>query len=141
MPFLEYEDKWVILLALTSNQGALDFQYLKDGQNKALFQNVITSAKNWGTKENLMFVAGATRGEDLDNVRELADEHFLLVPGVGAQGGTLESVFNHAGLKKDIGLIVNSSRGIIYASSNENFENDARTSAKELSDKMSKISF
>ncbi len=117
-PFMEHENKWVILLALTSNKGALDFQMTKDESGEELFKKVLKKSQEWGTPENLMFVVGATRSEDIGEVRALALDNFFLVPGVGAQGGSLEDVAKY-GWNKDCGLLVNSSRGIIYAS-NEN---------------------
>ena len=137
-PFLEYPNKWVILLALTSNKGANDFQFLK-GSEGSFFESVISKSRNWGTPDNLMFVAGATRGLDLKKVRTLAEEHFLLVPGVGAQGGSLEEVIEYASVKEDIGLLINSSRGIIYAGSGEQFEKEVSAAARKLSHSMSRF--
>ncbi|MFT7297663.1 MAG: orotidine-5'-phosphate decarboxylase [Sphingobacteriales bacterium] len=134
-PFLEYPGKWAILLALTSNVGAMDFQFIKDENGKYLFESVIEKAVTWGNSHNLMFVAGATRGEYLSKVRELAKEYFLLVPGVGAQGGSLEEVSRLA-MTKDCGLLVNSSRGIIYASSGEDFAEKAAEAAQKIQKEM-----
>lgn len=134
-PFTSYEDKWVILLALTSNKGANDFQFIKDEQGLKLFEQVLTKAQQWGTKENLMFVCGATQAEMFSRIRELAPEHFLLVPGVGAQGGSLSEVCKY-GLNKDCGLLVNSSRGIIFADSSERFAEVAAEKARELQEEM-----
>ncbi len=129
-PFLAFQDKWVILLALTSNEGGKDFQFIetKDGR---LFENVIQRANAWAGNERMMYVVGATRGEEFLNIRKYAPDHFLLVPGVGAQGGSLEDVCKY-GLSKSCGLLVNSSRSIIYASSGENFAERAREEAKKL---------
>ncbi len=113
-PFLKYEDKWAIILALTSNKSADDFETLRLENGKALWQQVLETASSWGTPDNTMFVVGATRAETLKEVREIVPDHFLLVPGVGAQGGSLEEVARH-GMNSKCGLLVNSSRGIIYA--------------------------
>ena len=138
-PFLEFDDKWVILLALTSNEGALDFQFLQmDVGKRKLHEKVILKSKEWGTTENMMYVVGATRGESIGAVRKLIPDHFLLVPGVGSQGGSLEAVAKY-GLNKDCGLLVNSSRGIIYASNGEDFAEKARESAEELQQQMASI--
>ena len=123
-PFLEFQNKWVILLALTSNKGALDFQMTKDEHGEELFKKVLQRSCEWGTTENLMFVVGATRAEDIGAVRKLVPDHFFLVPGVGAQGGSLEDVVKF-GWNKDCGLLVNSSRGIIYASQGLDFAEKA----------------
>ena len=138
-PFLEFDNKWVILLALTSNEGALDFQFLQldVGKNK-LHEKVLQKSQEWGTTENMMYVVGATRGESIGKVRKLIPEHFLLVPGVGSQGGSLEDVAKY-GLNMDCGLLVNSSRGIIYASDGEDFADKARESATELQKQMAHI--
>ena len=133
-PFLEYADKWVILLALTSNPGADDFQFFSDGQ-QALYERVLATARTWGTPDNLMFVTGATRAEKLAVVREIVPDHFLLVPGVGAQGGSLEEVAHH-GINDRCGLLVNSSRGIIYAGSGKGFAAAAAARAGELQQQM-----
>jgi orotidine-5'-phosphate decarboxylase len=133
-PFLKHPNKWVVLLALTSNEGGKDFQLFSNGKIK-LFEEVITKSQQWGSDENLMYVIGATRGEDIAHARKLAPNHFFLVPGVGAQGGTLEEVCKY-GLTKDCGLLVNSSRGIIYADSSENFATAAKTEAKKLQEDM-----
>ena len=151
-PFFTYKNKWVVLLALTSNEGAFDFQFfqsnisatlekfgikLKDDKRK-LFEQVIIKAQEWGNQDNLMFVVGATKAEMLKNIREIAPNHFLLVPGVGAQGGSLEEVAEN-GLNKDVGILVNSSRSIIFASKEENFAEVAKQKAQELQNQMSKI--
>lgn len=130
-PFLEYEGKWVILLALTSNKGSHDFQLFEDKEGVRLFERVLTKSQEWGTTENLMFVVGATQGSLFADIRKLAPNSFLLVPGVGAQGGSLQEVCKY-GMNKDCGLLVNSSRGIIYASADENFAEIAGEKAKEL---------
>lgn len=137
-PFLEFKDKWVILLALTSNKGALDFQMIKDDQGEELFKKVLLRSSQWGTPENLMFVVGATRAEGIGEVRKLVPDHFFLVPGVGAQGGLLEDVA-HYGWNKDCGLLVNSSRGIIYASNGSDFAEKAGAAAQELQKEMALI--
>lgn len=134
-PFLEYEGKWVILLALTSNKGSHDFQLFEDKEGMRLFEQVLTKSQKWGTTENLMFVVGATQGSLFADIRKLAPNSFLLVPGVGAQGGSLQEVCKY-GMNKDCGLLVNSSRGIIYTSSDENFAEIAGEKAKELQQEM-----
>lgn len=136
-PFLEYEGKWVILLALTSNKGSYDFQLFEDKDGVRLFERVLSKAQEWGTTENLMFVVGATQGSLFADIRKLAPNSFLLVPGVGAQGGSLQEVCKY-GMNKDCGLLVNSSRGIIYASSEANFAEIAGEKAKELQQEMEK---
>ena len=134
-PFLEYEGKWVILLALTSNKGSHDFQLTEDKQGERLFEKVLKKSQEWGTTENLMYVVGATQGKMFEDIRRIAPEHFLLVPGVGAQGGCLQEVCKY-GMTKDCGLLVNSSRGIIYASTDSNFAEVAAAKAKELQEEM-----
>ena len=134
-PFLEYEGKWVILLALTSNKGSHDFQLFEDKEGMRLFERVLTKSQEWGTIENLMFVVGATQGSLFADIRKLAPNSFLLVPGVGAQGGSLQEVCKY-GMNKDCGLLVNSSRGIIYASADENFAEIVGEKAKELQQEM-----
>ena len=130
-PFLEVADKWTILLGLTSNKGAFDFQFIKDINGKALYQNVMDISKAWGTPNNLMYVTGATKAAELKTIRTHLPEHFLLVPGVGAQGGSLQEVAKH-GMNSKCGLLVNSSRGIIYASTGEDFAKKAGEAAKEV---------
>ncbi len=137
-PFLEYPNKWVVLLALTSNKGADDFQMIKSDHDKYIFEHVLEESSKWGTPENMMYVVGATRAEMLKTVRQYLPEHFLLIPGVGAQGGSLEEVVAN-GLHKNIGLIVNASRSIIYASSDKNFEKNAEIEAKNLQMQMKKF--
>lgn len=134
-PFLEYDGKWVILLALTSNKGSHDFQLTEDNQGERLFEKVLKKSQGWGTTENLMYVVGATQGKMFEDIRRMAPEHFLLVPGVGAQGGSLQEVCKY-GMTKDCGLLVNSSRGIIYASADTDFAEVAAVKAKELQEEM-----
>lgn len=134
-PFLEYEGKWVILLALTSNKGSHDFQLCEDKEGVRLFEKVIKKSQEWGTPNNLMYVVGATQGSMFTDIRRIAPESFLLVPGVGAQGGSLQEVCKY-GIIKDCGLLVNSSRGIIYASKEESFAEVAAQKAKELQEEM-----
>lgn len=130
-PFLEYDGKWVILLTLTSNKGSHDFQLTEDKQGERLFEKVLKKSQEWGTTENLMYVVGATQGKMFEDIRRIAPNHFLLVPGVGAQGGSLQEVCKY-GMTKDCGLLVNSSRGIIYASKDEDFAEIAGQKAMEL---------
>lgn len=137
-PFLAFEGKWVVLLALTSNKGAFNFQLNEDTSGTALFENVLKTSQSWGSKNNLMFVVGATRAEMLEKVREIAPEHFLLVPGVGAQGGSLSEVARY-GLNKDCGLLVNASRSIIFASTGTDFASKAAEEAKKMQEEMSAI--
>ncbi len=134
-PFLEYEGRWVVMLALTSNKGSFDFQLMQDADGERLFEKVMRKGQEWGTPQNMMFVVGATRGEMFKDVRRVAPDHFLLVPGVGAQGGSLEEVCRY-GMTKDCGLLVNSSRGIIYASSDEHFAEIAANKAREIQQQM-----
>ena len=135
-PFLEWEDKWVILLALTSNKGSRNFQFTPQEQGEPLYHKVIATAQQWGTPDNLMFVVGATHPEQLRDIREAAPEHFFLVPGVGAQGGDLQAV-TEAGRNAQLGLLVNSSRGILYASKGADFAAAARKAARKLQHQMS----
>jgi len=135
-PFLAYQDKWVILLALTSNKGSHDFQFMEDKEGVRLFEKVLTKSLQWGNKENMMYVVGATQGEMFKDIRKWVPDHFLLVPGVGAQGGSLQDVC-HYGMNKDCGLLVNSSRGIIYASQDKDFAEIAALKAKEMQQQMS----
>ncbi|MBK8144202.1 MAG: orotidine-5'-phosphate decarboxylase [Bacteroidetes bacterium] len=140
-PFLDFEGKWTIVLALTSNEGAYDFQYLSTAEgsteSQELFKQVIQKVSSWGSEENLMFVVGATKTAQLQEVRQLIPNHFLLVPGVGAQGGSLEEV-SKIGMNADIGLLVNASRQIIFASSGEDFAIKAREEALKLQHEMAK---
>lgn len=131
-PFLKYEDKWSIILALTSNSSAADFQYLEDkNTGKLLFEAVLDTSKTWATDNQIMYVVGATKAEALEKIRKRIPDHFLLVPGVGAQGGSLKEVAKY-GMNDHCGLLVNSSRGIIYASSGADWKEQARMAAKEM---------
>ena len=132
-PFLEFKDKWAIVLALTSNAGGLDFQLTQDADGQKLYQKVLKTAQSWGN--NIMFVVGATRAEMLQEIRSIVPNNFLLVPGVGAQGGSLKEVAQN-GLNHQCGLLVNSSRDIIYTSKDENFAQEARKKALELQQQM-----
>jgi orotidine-5'-phosphate decarboxylase len=134
-PFLNFPDKWVILLALTSNTGSKDFQNLRLENDKQLFEEVIRKSQEWATDEQLMYVIGATKADMLTHIRTLAPEHFLLVPGVGAQGGSLEEVSKY-GMNSTCGLLVNSSRGIIYASTEKDFAQKAGEEAREIQEEM-----
>lgn len=134
-PFLGYPGKWVILLALTSNKGSADFQLIKDENGNRLFENVILTSRKWAGTDEMMYVVGATQGRMFEDIRAIAPDNFLLVPGVGAQGGSLEEVCKY-GMTDDCGLLVNSSRGIIYASNGEDFAEAAGTAARELAGEM-----
>jgi orotidine-5'-phosphate decarboxylase len=134
-PFLKYPEKWVILLALTSNSGAFDFQTEKLENGQAIFETVIRKSLKWGTYENMMYVVGATKAEMIAGIRLIIPDHFLLVPGIGVQGGNLEEVSKY-GMTKDCGLLVNSSRGIIYASHQPDFAIKAREEAILLKNRM-----
>ena len=139
-PFLEYDGKWVILLALTSNKGSHDFQLMTDEKGERLFEKVLRISQQWGNKDNMMYVVGATQGqmfEDMmfEDIRKIVPDHFLLVPGVGAQGGSLQEVCKY-GMTKDCDLLVNSSRGIIFASNGKDFADVAAQKAKELQEQM-----
>ncbi len=134
-PFLTFENKWVILLALTSNAGSADFQQLKLDNEQYLFEKVLQKSQEWGSEEQLMYVVGATKAQALQDIRKIIPNHFLLVPGVGAQGGSLEEVSKY-GMNSNCGLLVNSSRAIIYASSGEDFAEKARLEAKKVADEM-----
>lgn len=135
VPFTTYEGKWVILLALTSNKGAFDFQFIKDQNGRQLFETVLEISKKWGNPENMMYVVGATKADMLEDIRSIVPDSFLLVPGVGAQGGSLTEVCKY-GLNNDCGLIVNSSRGIIYASNGTDFAQRAADEARKLQKQM-----
>ena len=138
-PFLSFAEKWVIVLALTSNIGASDFQFNWISEDNAyLYEKVISETIKWGTKENTMFVVGATKAEHLRRIRKLIPDHFLLVPGIGAQGGNLDEVVIN-GMNKNCGLIVNSSRGIIFAGNKQDFAEKARLKALELQLQMSSL--
>lgn len=139
-PFLAFQDKWVILLALTSNTGAFDFQLTKDESGEALFERVLKKAQKWASPEQLMFVLGATKTEFLERVRKAAPDSFFLIPGVGAQGGSLEAVLTKAA-NKDYGVLVNSTRGVIYQASGEDFAHKAGVAAQELQREMASILF
>ena len=134
-PFLGYKDKWVIVLALTSNKGSHDFQLTEDKQGERLFEKVLRTSQQWGSKDNMMYVVGATQGRMFEDIRKIVPDHFLLVPGVGAQGGSLEEVCRY-GMNSECGLLVNSSRGIIYASNGEDFAEVAAQKAEELQKQM-----
>ena len=138
-PFLGYEGKWVILLALTSNKGSHDFQLMEDKDGERLFEKVLKTSQQWGNDENMMYVVGATQGRMFEDIRKIVPNHFLLVPGVGAQGGSLEEVCKYGMIPGEIGLLVNSSRGIIYASNGADFADVAAEKAKELQEQMAKI--
>ncbi len=134
-PFLVYEDKWVVLLALTSNKGSHDFQLTEDRDGERLFEKVLRRSQQWAGDDRMMYVVGATQGEMFRDIRRMAPRHFLLVPGVGAQGGSLQDVCKY-GMTDDCGLLVNSSRGIIYASSGLDFAEVAAQKARELQEQM-----
>ena len=140
-PFLEYDNKWTIVLGLTSNTGSKDFEQLNvvnqaTNNEEFLYERVLRKVSEWGTPNNLMFVIGATKAKDLEHIRKIIPEHFLLVPGVGTQGGSLEDVSKY-GMNKDCGLLVNASRAIIFAGENENFAEEARKVAQEYQKEMS----
>ncbi len=138
-PFVAYPDKWVILLALTSNKGAFDFQFLKDEKTgDLLFESVLKTSQSWGDTNNMMYVVGATKAEKLEDIRAIIPDHFLLVPGVGAQGGSLEEVARY-GMNDHCGLLVNSSRQIIYASDGEDFAEKARNEALNVQVDMEEL--
>ncbi len=137
-PFLQYPGKWVILLALTSNKGSHDFQLTTDSEGERLFEKVLRKSQEWGNADNMMYVVGATQGQMFEDIRKVAPNHFLLVPGIGAQGGSLEEVCKY-GMTKDCGLIVNSSRAIIYADKTENFANVAAQEAMKVAQQMAAI--
>lgn len=138
-PFLEYKNKWSVILALTSNKSASDFQYLEDeNTGDKLFESVLKISKKWASSNQIMYVFGATKASALENIRKIIPEHFLLVPGVGAQGGSLQEVAKY-GMNNHCGLLVNSSRGIIYASQKEDFKEKAKAKAKEMQMEMEKL--
>jgi orotidine-5'-phosphate decarboxylase len=134
-PFLEYENKWTIVLGLTSNAGSKDFEQQKIGE-EFLYERVLRKVSEWGTPDNLMFVIGATKAKDFEHIRTIIPEHFLLVPGIGTQGGSLEDVSKY-GVNKDCGLLVNASRAIIFAGDKENFAEEARKVAQAYQKEMS----
>lgn len=137
-PFLGYPGKWVILLALTSNKGSADFQFMQERDGQHLFEKVLKTSQQWANEEQMMFVVGATQGKAFQQVRQLVPHHFLLVPGVGAQGGSLEEVCNYA-LTPECGLLVNSSRGIIYADNSHDYAVAAQEKAHELQKEMAEL--
>ena len=137
-PFLGFDGKWAVVLALTSNKGSQDFQMIVDKKGVRVFEDVVLKAQKWGSPVNMMFVVGATRGELIADVRRLAPRSFFLVPGVGAQGGSLEEVCKY-GLIDEVGLLVNSSRGIIHASNGDDFAEMADLKARELAAQMKQI--
>ena len=134
-PFLTYEGKWVILLALTSNKGSHDFQLTQDAAGERLFEKVLRTSQQWASADQMMYVVGATQGRLFEDIRRIVPDHFLLVPGIGAQGGSLEDVCRY-GMNSKCGLIVNSSRAIIYASNGEDFAEKADAAAKSVADEM-----
>ena len=136
-PFLIYPEKWVILLALTSNKGAQDFQMTEDKNGERLFEKVLKKSQEWATDEQMMYVVGATQGKMFEDIRKYAPNHFLLVPGVGAQGGSLEEVAQY-GMNSQCGLLVNSSRQIIYADSSEKFAKAAKAEAQKVQEEMAR---
>ncbi|MEI6884459.1 MAG: orotidine-5'-phosphate decarboxylase [Bacteroidota bacterium] len=136
-PFLSYPSKWIVVLALTSNKGAEDFQFYACNGTR-LFEQVLSKSKQWGSQENMMYVVGATKAEMLSDIRKIVPDHFLLVPGVGAQGGSLQEVAKY-GLTKDCGLLVNSSRNIIYASTGTDFAEKAREEAGKMQKEMESL--
>jgi len=136
---MTYLDKWVIILALTSNKGAFDFQFLEDQKTgDKLYESVLKTSQTWGTTNNIMYVVGATKAENLKEIRDIVPEHFLLVPGVGAQGGSLQEVAQY-GMNEQCGLLVNSSRAIIYASNDEDFAKEARVQAEIVQVEMEEL--
>ncbi len=137
-PFLEFKDKWAIVLALTSNKGGLDFQKIKGVNGKPLFKLVLETSKKWGNHSNMMYVVGATRAEQFAEIRGIVPNHFLLVPGVGAQGGNLQEVAKF-GMNADCGLLINSSRGIIFAGNDVDFAVKAKVEAQKLQQEMAVI--
>lgn len=138
-PFMTYLDKWVIVLALTSNKGAFDFQFIEDKETgDKLFETVLKTSQKWGNTDNMMYVVGATKAEKLKEIRNIVPDHFLLVPGVGAQGGSLQEVAKY-GMNQQCGLLVNSSRGIIYASDGTDFAEAARTQAEAVQLEMEEL--
>ena len=137
-PFLQFDGKWAVILALTSNPSAADFEMQRLEEGGFLYEKVIDTSKEWGTADNIMYVVGATQARMLKGIRELVPDHFLLVPGVGAQGGSLEEVARF-GMNRQCGLLVNSSRGIIYADNTERFANAAAEKAAELASQMSEL--
>jgi orotidine-5'-phosphate decarboxylase len=138
-PFMTYLGRWVIILALTSNKGAFDFQFMKDNESgELLYESVLKKSQAWGTTDNIMYVVGATKAENLKEIRKIIPDHFLLVPGVGAQGGSLQEVAEF-GMNDKCGLLVNSSRSIIYAANDENFAKEARVQAEIVQLEMEEL--
>ncbi len=137
-PFLQYPGKWAILLALTSNKGSQDFQMIRGSDGQYLYEQVIRQSRNWGNPDNTMYVVGATHPDQIGDIRRLIPDHFLLVPGIGAQGGDLEQVAKQ-GLNDKVGLLVNASRSIIYASLDQDFATAARKQALEIREQMAQI--
>ena len=137
-PFLKYKDKWVIILTLTSNESAADFQFFENKNSEFLFEKVLKTSMEWGNSENIMYVVGATKAEMLSEIRKIIPHHFLLVPGVGAQGGSLQEVAKY-GMNSECGLIVNSSRQILYADNGKDFAAAARAETKKIQQEMEKI--
>ena len=137
-PFLGYDGKWVILLALTSNKGSHDFQLIEDKEGKRLFEHVLETSAKWASSDEMMYVVGATQGAMFEDIRKVSPKSFLLVPGVGAQGGSLEEVAKY-GMIEDCGLLVNSSRGIIYASNGEDFAEAAARESEKLANDMREL--
>lgn len=137
-PFFEWKNKWVILLAVTSNEGSQDFQMLHNVEGQALYEKVVEESQKWGSSEQMMFVVGATVGEHIERVRSIAPDYFFLVPGVGAQGGSLSEVAR-LGMTRDCGLLVNASRSIIYADNSANFEDAVATACQSLQGEMSQL--
>lgn len=137
-PFLIYPENWVILLALTSNKGSQDFQFMEDQSGERLFEKVLRTSQNWANSSQMMYVVGATQGKLFEDVRKIVPDHFLLVPGVGAQGGSLEEVCKY-GMNSQCGLLVNSSRAIIYADNGQNYANAARQEAEKLQIEMKQM--
>jgi orotidine-5'-phosphate decarboxylase len=137
-PFLAFENKFAIMLALTSNKGGLDFQVIEDNSGEALYERVLKTSLGWANSDRLMYVVGATRPEYFERIRRIVPDHFLLVPGVGAQGGSLKEVCQY-GLNSDVGLLINSSRGIIYASQEKDFAAKSAEKAEELQKEMAAI--
>jgi orotidine-5'-phosphate decarboxylase len=135
-PFLNFKNKWTIILGLTSNEGSNSFQNLALKNGKKLYQEVIKVSSEWGNSENMMYVVGATKAKDLLEIRKIIPEHFLLIPGIGAQGGDLDQVIKN-GINNDVGLLINSSRGIIYAGKDKNFDSKSREEAIKIKNIMS----
>lgn len=136
-PFLSYEEKWAVVLALTSNESSQDFQFIEDENKEKLYEKVMKKSFEWGTDQNIMFVTGATHPEKFKELRALAPKHFFLVPGIGAQGGNLDKVVQY-GRNDEMGLLINSSRGIIYASPDDDFARQAKKQAEALVQQMEK---